>query len=462
MGRKLLRAGKWTLFVLAALLALSPFILVVLAGQAEERLDEALKQIAATGDPVEMTQLAKPPIPDEQNAALVYRQAFDEMAEAELSEEERKFIRDIAFGEVRLDDPVIAAQAEGILRRNKRALELVHQAVEMPECDFQRDWSKGMFLLYPEFAKLRECSRLLSFESMMLLHAGRVDEAVGACSTNFRLCNAADEPSLIGQLVGYAIIAIASRPLSAILRDSQPSSEVCLSIAEEIRGIELIPGYIEAMKGERTLGRSAFNVVRSDPDPIRGLAELSVPLEESTPRKAGKHPAGKAPGMNSFVKWWLASDELTYLELMGRVIREASLPYREVISIEPSVDEEVGSLRNISLPPRVITAILMPVFSRAQMKRDGAIAQLRLAEVSLLLKAYKAERGIYPGSLAELEKFVGRALPEDPASGEALVYHREGEGFLLYSWGYDLEDDGGEPPAPGRYEESDIVIQCVH
>ncbi|NIM04312.1 MAG: hypothetical protein GTO55_00655 [Armatimonadetes bacterium] len=456
MDRKLLRTGMWILLALVVLVVLSTFILGMLAGRAEKRLDEALKQIAATGDPVEMTQLAKPPIPDEENAALVYRQAFDEI---EWPEDRPRFIKDIASGKSKLEEAAVVSQARDVLRRNRRALELIHQAAEMPECDFQRDWSKGIDVVFPEFAKLRRCSRLLSFESMMSLHAGRVDDAVEACSANFRLSNAMDEPYPTGQWARYGIITMASKSLNTILRDSQPSSEACLSAAEEIGKMELTPSSVEAMKGQRALGIWCFNDVRSSPNPPRALAEfisrVHVPTSESEEARVPQI----APGSHSFAKWSLMIDELTYLELMERGIKEAALPYREVASIEPSLEKERELLRQF--PPRIMTMIFARSASGAALRRDWGIADLGLAEVSLLLKAYKAERRKYPDSLAELEEFAGRALPEDPFSGEDLVYHREGEGFLLYSWAFNLKDDGGVASKPRWPDEGDIVIQCT-
>ena len=105
--------------------------------------------------------------------------------------------------------------------------------------------------------------------------------------------------------------------------------------------------------------------------------------------------------------------------------------------------------------------MLLPAFDRTFARRDSAIAQLRLAEVALLLKACKGERGEYPESLAELEEFVGRELPADPFSGGPLVYRREGAGFLLYSLGANLEDDGGVAAERRVLEEGDIVVRCV-
>ncbi len=58
---------------------------------------------------------------------------------------------------------------------------------------------------------------------------------------------------------------------------------------------------------------------------------------------------------------------------------------------------------------------------------------------------YKAEKGRWPDSLAEV-KSAGLivAIPMDPYGDGPLVYRKEGDSFALYSRGCDLEDDGGK------------------
>ena len=49
----------------------------------------------------------------------------------------------------------------------------------------------------------------------------------------------------------------------------------------------------------------------------------------------------------------------------------------------------------------------------------------------------------------------------DPCSGEPLRYRCTGDGWLLYSVGYDGRDDGGRPPPDDSYiiwENGDISL----
>ena len=82
--------------------------------------------------------------------------------------------------------------------------------------------------------------------------------------------------------------------------------------------------------------------------------------------------------------------------------------------------------------------------------------QRRLAVVALALAAHKAERGSYPAALAALRPAYLKAVPSDLFSEKPLRYSRVGEGFLLYSVGENMADDGGKDRAAGG---DDIVVR---
>ena len=70
----------------------------------------------------------------------------------------------------------------------------------------------------------------------------------------------------------------------------------------------------------------------------------------------------------------------------------------------------------------------------------------RRALVTILaVMRYEKQKGRYPASLNELvlAGYLDK-LPMDPYSGGPLVYKRKEEGFLLYSFGANLADDGGK------------------
>ncbi|MGD0571871.1 MAG: hypothetical protein ABSB11_02480 [Sedimentisphaerales bacterium] len=58
---------------------------------------------------------------------------------------------------------------------------------------------------------------------------------------------------------------------------------------------------------------------------------------------------------------------------------------------------------------------------------------------------FQKEKGTFPDNLDELVKtgYLTK-LPEDPFSPSPLTYKKTADGFLLYSWGENLKDDGGQ------------------
>ncbi len=89
-------------------------------------------------------------------------------------------------------------------------------------------------------------------------------------------------------------------------------------------------------------------------------------------------------------------------------------------------------------------------------------AKLRLVMCGIALRCYRLEQGHLPTTLAALVPGYLEEVPEDPFSGQPLVYRREFDGFLLYSWGPDERDDGGKPfnwfRQPNLEEGNDCVL----
>ena len=59
------------------------------------------------------------------------------------------------------------------------------------------------------------------------------------------------------------------------------------------------------------------------------------------------------------------------------------------------------------------------------------------------LLRYKAEYGQFPDSLDELVPEYLKAVPLDPFGPGPLTYKRQGDDFILYSWGLNFKDDDG-------------------
>ena len=81
-------------------------------------------------------------------------------------------------------------------------------------------------------------------------------------------------------------------------------------------------------------------------------------------------------------------------------------------------------------------------------------------QIALALNLHREEHGKYPRALEQLAGVVDWPIPQDIFSGEPFGYRRDGDGYVLWSVGPDLHDDGGvsaDEAGANWFEDSDIV-----
>jgi hypothetical protein len=73
------------------------------------------------------------------------------------------------------------------------------------------------------------------------------------------------------------------------------------------------------------------------------------------------------------------------------------------------------------------------------------LANLRLALTAIALEQFRAAHGNrYPDGLSELTPNYLAAPLMEPFDNQPLRYRQQGKGYVLYSIGPDLKDNGGE------------------
>ena len=116
-------------------MALWPLGMGVFAWRAEARVTTILAELVRQDQPVHLSQLVKPPIPESENAATLYSKAFSAIR---FSDEDATFAGDICSGKLMAVDPNVVSRAAAIVERNRAALALIHRASGMPRCQFPR------------------------------------------------------------------------------------------------------------------------------------------------------------------------------------------------------------------------------------------------------------------------------------------------------------------------------------
>ena len=84
--------------------------------------------------------------------------------------------------------------------------------------------------------------------------------------------------------------------------------------------------------------------------------------------------------------------------------------------------------------------------------RLGVAARRMLVRTQIAALAYRNSHGSFPAALADLG-----AVPNDPFSKKPLHYRLTGEGFVLYSVGWNRKDDGGQSGTGPRRNDDPTV-----
>ena len=91
-----------------------------------------------------------------------------------------------------------------------------------------------------------------------------------------------------------------------------------------------------------------------------------------------------------------------------------------------------------------VSNILFPEYGKIFIDNVNGQTILNGSQLFVALCAYKHQFGSYPKTLAELRSKTKLSLPtQDPFSKRDFIYKQKENGFLLYSIGENMKDNGG-------------------
>jgi hypothetical protein len=91
----------------------------------------------------------------------------------------------------------------------------------------------------------------------------------------------------------------------------------------------------------------------------------------------------------------------------------------------------------------ILFGLLLPAIERIQSANDRTEQQQLNLQVAFALAAYRADKGTYPTSLADLAPKYLAKVPNDIFSGGPLNYKPSNNGYLFYSVGVNGIDEDG-------------------
>jgi hypothetical protein len=426
--------------VLAVLVVLGLATYFVTNVTAGRELERELSLIRQRGEPLTLAEAAPAPVPDDQNAALVYERAFQHLPrledgpmgqgrrEQQLTRQDEKVLGDFFSAKPEVRSSVTMAQIRQTLAGTEDALALARQAAAMPGCRFPVDWEAGAGALFPHYPKLRSLARLLAAHAVVSAQDGRSGEAVADLEAVVGLAHHCGEPVLIGQLIQYACLSVGCEALRQVLEGGSLDEEQARHLAQTLAQVDLYGPLERALMTERTFGLWGFDLWRRDSQQLLSVVQGTEDDRPFFPDRIGEIVMRCAPISKM--------DEAFYLRYMAEKVALAR-QHRHIPQPGLSPEEDI---------PRyaLISHIITPVFDSVHNKRDETIARLRLAQWALALDVYHQQHGRYPDGLQEADALLDWGLLHDPFTEQPFVYRQQGGGYLLYSVGVNGRDDEGE------------------
>jgi len=415
--------------VLIALLLAGVAAFAIFRLSTKFKLKARIDAIYAAGYPVtgaELDQWYNIP-PDVENAAYTIEEGLSFYEEWD--KERSKSLPLIGRAELPARTEPLAEDTKSLMAQyiadNNEALDLFHEGSQIENCRYPIDLTAGFATLTPNVGEIRNAVRLLGLEAILYAENGDGPSAMRSVISAFGIARSlAREPVTISQLVRAACQSSAMSVLEQVINRTELTDEQLFELLECVRDSERTSDISCAFVGERCAGVGFFRVPESvGPDVLGGGGGSLFRCALAVYRGVGMAD----------------SDAVIYLDLMDGYLKATQLPMHERLEAVNAVDARLQSTSHA----RVMLHTIMPALSRVTTIETRAVARLRSARVALAIQRYRLAAGALPGKLADLVPAYLETVPKDPFDGNDLRYRKLQPGFVVYSIGEDLSDDGG-------------------
>jgi hypothetical protein len=428
--KRLKKILQWTGVLLVGLMAIGLVANAIFTWITSTRLERQLAALRAAGEPLTVAELAPKPIPAEENADTYIREAqmdTDAIQDAvcQWVDSQRKEIPDLwlYFGDkwpARETMRKMATAVNAIYAAHPKAIPLLQRAADCPgyEAHLNYRLPPALFIAetLPVIQELRQFSRTLAYRARMLVFDGRCEEAAKMALANLKLArHAYRNPMLVGYLVGLTLQGIAISSANDALQCGEVSKDIRNALDAELALHENLDRFATALKNDRPFG----------------LAYIDVEVGSSLNPKIQSALFG--PHIWCLGRGFLNREKLQYLDLTQFFLSrtEHSVPYSKFVR---SVEGKQNDFRDGP-------GGSFPAFSASYQASLRIRAQARCLRILIALQNHAIPGG------GGVPKLTDLGLPAeattDPYNGEPLHIKKLPQGWVVYSVGPNLKDDGG-------------------
>jgi hypothetical protein len=145
---------------------------------------------------------------------------------------------------------------------------------------------------------------------------------------------------------------------------------------------------------------------------------------------------------------------------MATNIAAAEAPFPERLTLG-----QQANVATLSPPSRLLifSRMLLPSLNKAFQRDADHTALVRTTQTAIAVERFRlAHSGNLPASLNDLVPAYLPSVPCDPFDGQPLRYKLLGPGYVVYSIGSDMRDDGGveaDPKKPGSTNDITFTLE---
>jgi len=413
---------------------------------AHNRLQAEIERVRAAGEPIFPEDFDPPPVPDDENAALVISKAIKALvAPAEAANDISTLASLSQFTADELADAALIVSA------NADALRFARQARDLPQADMGlRIRTPAINWILPPLSGYRELARLLAVTARYRHQTGDDAGAVSAIRDLLALGNALDrQPTLISHLVAISVNALAVELVESIApdleapgphddlgTDAEPARRIYVEdlVADLLDEQVMHRGLIRALQCERMFALDNVQLCADGKASVAGFAMFGGP----SPLPFWDGPLGL------LFRPLLELDGVELMRYGTAWVEAGRQPTWPALFAKRPPDPlaNAGTLERLRRP---LSAVLPPSLDRATQLHYRALANRRMAAVALAVRLYEIDRGSRPRRLADLALEYLDEVPHDPfgVRERPVGYRPDDDPPILYSIGPNGTDDGG-------------------
>jgi hypothetical protein len=382
------------------------------------KLRSETQAMKAAGYAVTIAEIKPHATPEGREAGRLIMAAYDTtLAHADTVNKRSRELSNVGLGDSLdyADDPVLFQQ---LLARYSGSITQLLKAAEYPQVNFPFDYDKGWAMSLDNIPlAVQTGGRLMRIYAKACFAQGRPDEGIRVLRASIHLAAGIKDNFALMMLVRDLQL----RAAFALVRKFAPGlrPEALVALQSEVLAADVKASFRAMLETEMVLLQQAIATNNGWPQ-----TELS-------------------PG-NPIPRFLLAVPPVRkYARRLNMVttrlqIEHAARPWYESKAGWDRDSTRLQAPTRGGLLGQALTINARLFFIRAEQGR----AENEITQLGLEILRYRAEHGRLPENL---EAAAGRTLI-DPFSGQPYLYQPGARGFLLYSVGSDMRDDGGVRP----------------